>query len=214
MQEVIATAKTAEEAIEQGLKELNKEREQVQIEILETPVKGLFGIFGQKDARVRLTINDDPAQKVKEFLEQILEKMGLTGTVEATVVDTRVEAEVSGENMGMIIGRRGETLDAIQQMAQLFLNKETDQFYKVTVDTESYRKKREEALINLANGLAKKVMRTRKEVVLEPMKSYERRIIHTALQGYQKIRTHSIGEDPNRKLVVSFQFPSKEKTEE
>ena len=140
--------------------------------------------------------------------------MGIDSNCEIVMNDNnRIEIELSGENMGMVIGRRGETLDALQHVVQLYVNKEFEEYYKVTIDTEDYRKKREEALINLAHGLAKKVIRTRKEIVLEPMKPYERRIIHTALQNYNKVKTHSIGEEPNRKLVVSFKYPAK-KTEE
>ena len=108
--------------------------------------------------------------------------------------------------MGIIIGRRGETLDAVQHVSQLYINKTCEKFYKVIIDTEDYRAKREEALKNLAQGLAKKVLKTRKEIALEPMKAYERRIIHTALQGYNKIVTHSVGVEPNRRLVVGYKY--------
>ncbi|MBR4892882.1 MAG: protein jag [Clostridia bacterium] len=218
MREIIATGKDTEEAIESGLLELNAKREDVNIEIIETSNKGLFGIFGQKDAKVRITIeknDDDVIGKTKEFVLNVLNKMGIIADCEINVGENnRVLVKLEGENMGMVIGRRGETLDALQHIVQLYVNKEFETFYKVNIDTEDYRAKREEALIGLAQGLAKKVMKTRKEIVLEPMKAYERRIIHTALQNYPKIKTHSIGEDPNRKLVVSFKYPPKKNTEE
>lgn len=218
MREIIATGKDTEEAIESGLLELNAKREDVNIEIIETSNKGLFGIFGQKDAKVRITIeksDDDVIGKTKEFVLNVLNKMGIIADCEINVLENnRVLVKLEGENMGMVIGRRGETLDALQHIVQLYVNKEFETFYKVNIDTEDYRAKREEALIGLAQGLAKKVMKTRKEIVLEPMKAYERRIIHTALQNYPKIKTHSIGEDPNRKLVVSFKYPPKKNTEE
>lgn len=229
MREIIATGKDTEEAIEAGLKELNVSREDVNIEIIETSNKGLFGIFGQKDAKVKITLLgkdsetktpvikenvDDVILKTKNFVVTVLLKMGIDSDCEITMKENnRIEIKLSGENMGMVIGRRGETLDALQHVVQLYVNKEFEEYYKVTVDTEDYRKKREEALTNLAHGLAKKVIRTRKEIVLEPMKPYERRIIHTALQNYNKVKTHSVGEEPNRKLVVSFKYPPK-KTEE
>ena len=229
MREIIATGKDTEEAIETGLMELNVSREDVNIEIIETSNKGLFGIFGQKDAKVKITLlgeeteakkdapkvaDEDVLLQTKNFVITVLLKMGIDSNCEIVMNDNnRIEIELSGENMGMVIGRRGETLDALQHVVQLYVNKEFEEYYKVTIDTEDYRKKREEALINLAHGLAKKVIRTRKEIVLEPMKPYERRIIHTALQNYNKVKTHSIGEEPNRKLVVSFKYPAK-KTEE
>lgn len=229
MREIIATGKDTEEAIETGLMELNVSRDDVNIEIIETSNKGLFGIFGQKDAKVKITLlgeenetkkdapkvaDEDVLLQTKNFVITVLLKMGIDSNCEIVMNDNnRIEIELSGENMGMVIGRRGETLDALQHVVQLYVNKEFEEYYKVTIDTEDYRKKREEALINLAHGLAKKVIRTRKEIVLEPMKPYERRIIHTALQNYNKVKTHSIGEEPNRKLVVSFKYPAK-KTEE
>ena len=116
--------------------------------------------------------------------------------------------------MGIVIGRRGETLDAVQHIVQLYVNKTFEKFYKVRIDTEDYRAKREEALINLANGMAKRVLRTRKEIILEPMKAYERRIIHTALQGYNKIKTYSIGDEPNRKIIVAYKYTERAKDTE
>lgn len=233
MREIIATGKDTEEAIEAGLKELNVSREDVNIEIIETSNKGLFGIFGQKDAKVKITLlgeaeeeekvteketiktaDEDVLLRTKNFVVTVLLKMGIKSDCEILMKENnRIEIILSGENMGMVIGRRGETLDALQHVVQLYVNKEFEEYYKVTIDTEDYRKKREEALVNLAHGLAKKVIRTRKEIVLEPMKPYERRIIHTALQNYNKVKTHSIGEEPNRKLVVSFKYTPK-KTEE
>ncbi len=229
MREIIATGKDTEEAIESGLKELNVSREDVNIEIIETSNKGLFGIFGQKDAKVKITLLGEDSEpeapvikenvedvilRTKNFVITVLLKMGIDSGCEIEIKENnRIEMKLSGENMGMVIGRRGETLDALQHVVQLYVNKEFEEYYKVTIDTEDYRAKREEALVNLAHGLAKKVIRTRKEIVLEPMKPYERRIIHTALQNYNKVKTHSIGEEPNRKLVVSFKYAPK-KTEE
>ena len=214
MKEIITTGKNTEEAIESALLKLNVDRDDVNIEIMETSNKGFLGIFGQKDAKVKVTVNVDPTDKINEFVTVLMEKMGITANVEVELKENnRIYINVVGDDMGIIIGRRGETLDALQHIIQLYVNKEYEEFYKITVDTENYRTKREEALTNLAQGLAKRVIRTRKEIVLEPMKPYERRIIHTALQNYNKVKTHSIGEEPNRKLVVSYKYPAK-KTEE
>ena len=225
MQEIITTGKDTEEAIEAALKKLNTTRENVNIEILETSNKGFLGIFGQKDAKVKVTVNSDeeettkvtvdPSEKIEAFVIGLLDKMGIKANAEIKLNENnRINVNLVGDDMGIIIGRRGETLDAVQHIVQLYVNKEYKEFFKITVDTENYRAKREEALVNLAHGLAKKVIRTRKEVVLEPMKPYERRIIHTALQNYNKVKTHSIGEDPNRKLVVSYKYPQKNNVEE
>ena len=239
MKEIIATGKSTEEAIEAALLELNVAREDVDIEIIETSNKGLFGIFGQKDAKVKITVKGEDVSeksekpvttektvkaeanhsevisKTETFVLTVLEKMGIEAKCGIDINENnRITICLEGENMGMVIGRRGETLDALQHVCQLYVNKEFETFYKVTIDTENYRAKREEALVSLAQGLARKVMKTRKEIVLEPMKPYERRIIHTALQNYNKIKTHSIGEEPNRKLVVSFKYPPKKTTTE
>lgn len=150
---------------------------------------------------------DEKAKKLAgDFVLQLMQKMNIDAKVDVSVVDSRITVDVSGENMGIIIGRRGETLDAVQHVSQLYINKTCEKFYKVIIDTEDYRAKREEALKNLAQGLAKKVLKTRKEIALEPMKAYERRIIHTALQGYNKIVTHSVGVEPNRRLVVGYKY--------
>ena len=163
MREIIATGKDTEEAIETGLMELNVSREDVNIEIIETSNKGLFGIFGQKDAKVKITLlgeetetkkdapkvaDEDVLLQTKNFVITVLLKMGIDSNCEIVMNDNnRIEIELSGENMGMVIGRRGETLDALQHVVQLYVNKEFEEYYKVTIDTEDYRKKREEALL-------------------------------------------------------------------
>lgn len=230
--ELIATGKTTEEAIESGLAQLNLTREDVEIEVIEASNKGLFGFIGQKDAKVLIRVREDgnavaeekevkeikengnENEKIIEFVTELLKKMGVDATVEITVEENIMKINLSGEGMGIVIGRRGETLDAVQHIVQLFVNKTFEKFYKVRVDTEDYRAKREEALTNLANGMAKRVMRTRKEIILEPMKAYERRIIHTALQNYNKIKTYSIGDEPNRKIIVAYKYTERAKDNE
>lgn len=209
--EIIATGKTTEEAIENGLNELNVTREMVEVEVMETSAKGFLGIIGQKDAKVLLRVIGTDTGFVKEYVEELLLKMGIKAEAEVELCDNNLfKINLSGDEMGIIIGRRGETLDALQHIVQMYINNKMEKFFKVRLDTESYRSKREETLVNLANGIAKKVLRTRKEVVLEPMKAYERRIIHTALQEYNKIKTYSIGDEPNRKLIVAYKYVSKE----
>lgn len=206
MKEVTATGKTIDSAIETALSQLGVSRDDVEIEIIENPAKGVLGIFGQKDAKILVKVKESPEITMAEFVETILTKMGIEAKVAATIDGSRITLDVSGPDMGIVIGRRGETLDALQQIAQLYVNRIYEEYYKICIDTENYRAKREEALIILAKGLAKKVLKTRKEVVLEPMKAYERRVIHTTLQDYNRISTHSIGEEPNRRLVVSYRY--------
>ncbi len=212
--ELIATGKTTEEAIESGLRELNLTRDDVEIEVLETSNKGLFGFIGQKDAKVLIKVLNNECSVVKEYVEELLSKMGVTAEAQVELCENNLfKINLTGGDMGIIIGRRGETLDALQHIVQMYINNKFERFFKVRLDTESYRQKREEVLINLANGIAKKVLRTRKEVVLEPMKAYERRIIHTALQEYNKIKTYSIGDEPNRKLIVAYKYVPRENTQ-
>lgn len=212
--ELVATGKTTEEAIENGLSELKLTRDDVEIEVLETSNKGLFGFIGQKDAKVLLKVISNENAVVKEYAEELLSKMGITASAEVELCENNLfKVNLSGDEMGIIIGRRGETLDALQHLIQMYVNNKFERFFKVRVDTESYRQKREEVLINLANGIAKKVLRTKKEVVLEPMKAYERRIIHTALQEYNRIKTYSIGDEPNRKLIVAYKYVPKTESE-
>lgn len=206
MKEVTATGKTIDSAIETALSQLGVSRDDVEIEIIENPAKGVLGIFGQKDAKILVKVKESPEITMAEFVETILTKMGIEAKVAAAIDGSRITLDVSGPDMGIVIGRRGETLDALQQIAQLYVNRIYEEYYKICIDTENYRAKREEALIILAKGLAKKVLKTRKEVALEPMKAYERRIIHTTLQDYNRISTHSIGEEPNRRLVVSYRY--------
>lgn len=222
------TGKTTEEAIRNGLEQLGLSRDDVEVEVVETSNKGLFGFIGQKDAKVLIRFDDgekseeisggagetvkktaeskETFESVVSYVKEILSKMGIDSNVEITSEDNIMNINISGDGMGIVIGRRGETLDALQHIIQLYVNRNIEKFYKVRLDTESYRAKREEALTNLANGIAKRVMKTRKEVVLEPMKAYERRIIHTALQDYPRIKTYSIGDEPNRKIIVAFKY--------
>ncbi len=213
MREVTATGKTIESAIESALSQLGVSRDEVEVEVIENPAKGVLGLFGQKDAKVVARITTGPETTMAEFVENILTKMGIEAKVAASIEGSRITLDVSGPDMGIVIGRRGETLDALQQIAQLYVNRIYEEYYKISIDTENYRSKREEALVILAKGLAKKVLRTRKEVALEPMKAYERRIIHTTLQDYNRITTHSIGEEPNRRLVVSYRYSAAPKGE-
>ncbi|CCJ34070.1 RNA-binding cell elongation regulator Jag/EloR [Caloramator australicus] len=201
-----AIGKNVESAIENGLKELGVTRDKVDIEILDEGSKGVFGIIGAKPAKVRLTIKKDYEAIAKSFLRDVLDKMGIKCEIQIKDEDDILKVNLVGPKMGALIGHRGETLDALQYLLSLVINKDSgeNEFKKVLLDTQNYRKKREETLIRLANRLAYKVKRYNKSITLEPMNPYERRIIHAALQNHPDVTTYSIGEEPFRKVVIDL----------
>ena len=199
------SAKSIEAAIALACEELNIDRDDASIEVLETPIKGFLGI-GTTLAKVRVVVEEesDSLQKAKEFLKSVFEKMNIAVDIEAVQTDREMSVTLSGNDMGMVIGRRGETLDALQYLTSLVINKGETEYIKVTVDTENYRKKREETLERLAEKLAGKVIKYKKSISLEPMNPYERRIIHSALQSYEEVTTYSTGTEPNRKVIIAL----------
>ena len=194
--------KTVQEAITNGLDELNLSFDQVDIEILHEG-KGFLGLG--KNAVVRLTVkqDDDTAEAVK-FLDDLFEKMGISASAEGLESDDEntVNININGDSTGILIGRRGETLDSIQYIASLVINKGNDKYKRVHIDTENYRKKRESSLISLAHKLAERVDATGKRVVLEPMNPYERRILHAMLHDHPTVTTVSEGEEPYRRVII------------
>jgi spoIIIJ-associated protein len=197
-------SRTVEEAITEGLIELGTTRKNVEIEILDKGSRGLFGLLGSKMARVRLTKKVNPVDAAVNFLNDIFKKMNLEAKI---IVEEKEEGNylfnIQGDDMGILIGKRGQTLDSFQYLANIIANKNKDNHIRITLDTENYRERRKETLETLAKNLAKKVKLTKKSVVLEPMNPYERRIIHFALQNDKSIKTHSEGEDPYRKVIIS-----------
>ena len=141
----------------------------------------------------------------KYFVSQLLTKIGLTFELHVKLDKNVISIDVSGEKMGLLIGKRGDTLDAVQMLTVLYVNRNKDMPYvKVSIDTENYRSKREDTLVRLAHGLERSVLRDKKSITLEPMTANERRIIHSALQNNPRIKTHSIGEEPNRRMIISL----------
>ncbi|NLX86133.1 MAG: protein jag [Clostridiales bacterium] len=199
------TGRTIQEAVQLAIEELNTDLDQVKIDILEEPAKGLLGFISGKPAKVKVTLKATPSDVVREFLQDLINVMGVEGRVTVKEEEANLlRAEFKGPNMGVLIGRRGQTLDSIQYIAGLVLNKKyPDKYYRVIVDTEDYRKKREETLVQLAKNIAYKAVRLGKDIALEPMNPYERRIIHSALQGDARVTTHSEGEEPYRKVIIS-----------
>jgi spoIIIJ-associated protein len=197
------TGKTVEEAVESALQELGVTRNEVDIEVLEEPSKGIFGLIGVKPARVKVILKDGPTQRAGSLLKDIFKTMQLDVQMDIQEKEHGVFINIEGPDLGILIGRRGETLDALQYLVNLSVNKNQDTRRKIIIDIEGYRSRREETLQRLALKLADKARQRGRNVVLEPMSSQERRIIHTALQGRDDIYTFSEGEEPYRKIVIS-----------
>lgn len=203
LNQIEKTSKSIDEAIELALAELGCDRSMVDIEVLEEPAKGFLGI-GSKEARVRVTLkNSDPAATAKAFLDDLFLAMGIRVNVDPVMEGNDMNVDLSGDNMGIVIGKRGETLDSLQYLTSLVVNHKSDDYIKVSLDTENYREKRKVALEALADRIASKVERSGRRYIFEPMNPYERRVIHAYLQSSEVVTTHSIGEDPNRKVVVT-----------
>ncbi|MDK2991921.1 MAG: spoIIIJ-associated protein [Clostridiales bacterium] len=205
MRFVEATGRTEEEAIQSALDQLNVSRDDVDIEVLEPASKGILGLWGSKPAKVKVTVKDKKADKAREFLEGVIERMKVDASI---VVEQRDDGDIimniEGVRIGRLIGHRGETLDALQYLVNLACNRDGEEHSKIILDAENYRKKREQALVDLAFKMADKVKRTRRRVILEPMSSYERRILHTALQDDPDVTTYSEGIEPRRKVVITL----------
>jgi len=207
MRSIVKTSKTVEEAISQALLELKAEKEDVTIEVIDEPSKGLFGLIGGKDAKVRVTVVNDPVDVAENFLNNIFNKMNIKGKAnierKGQLLDVDI-CDISSLDKGILIGKRGNTLDSLQYLLSLVINKDREKYIRVSIDTEGYRSKREETLIRLAKKMASKAKSYRRTMKLEPMNPYERRIIHSALQNEPGIRTHSEGEEPYRRVVIEL----------
>lgn len=195
--------KTVEEAVESGLAEMQLGREDVEIEVLEEPNKGLFGLIGNRLARVKITEKMTPEKIAVSFVREVFETMGIEAEIQVQENEEQYYISFHGKDLGILIGRRGDTLDALQYLVNLVVNRRTEKRVRFVLDVEEYRRRREETLVRLAERLSDKVKRTRKHVVLEPMNPQERRVIHTALQNDPSVYTFSQGNEPYRKVVIS-----------
>ncbi len=204
MDEIRKTAKTVEEAIAAALAELGVSREETDITVIDEGTKAFLGMFGGKDAVVLVKKNFQPEREAESFLREIFLTMGLIVKIKAEMKDKHLFVELTGDDMGILIGKRGQTLDALQYLVNLVVNKKSPYYISVKLDTENYRQRRRETLESLAFNLAKKVKHTRRNVVLEPMNPYERRIIHSALQNDRYVTTYSEGEEPYRNVVITL----------
>jgi len=197
------SAKTVEKAIEEALAELKAAREEVEIEVLDEGSKGFLG-FGSRDAVVKITKKFNPEKVAKDFLREMFIAMGIIVNIETELKEKQLLINLSGDDMGVLIGKRGQTLDSIQYLVNLVVNKGNAPYLSITIDTENYRQRRKDTLESLAYNLAKKVKQTGKKVVLEPMNPYERRIIHSSLQNNKYVTTYSEGEEPYRNVVIAL----------
>jgi spoIIIJ-associated protein len=202
VRQVTATGQTVDEAVQSALVKLDATKDRVHVDIIDEGKKGIFGVFGSKPAIVKVSLVTDKTKEGENFILEVAGNMGLNISVNTINKDKEVSYELSGEKIAMLIGKRGQTLNALQYLVHLVVNRNVDQYKTVILDAEGYRQRRIETLKSLAERLAQKAIRTKKEVVLEPMPSYERKIIHTALQNNQDVSTHSDGVDPNRKVVI------------
>ena len=226
------TGRTEEDAINAALKELGMDRDDVSVEIIERAKSGFLGI-GASPAVVRVSyeVADEavspvveevvkPAAEVeavdecedyaaiRRFLNGLLDRMGVEADIQISPrANDGINVSLSGNGMGAIIGRRGETLDAIQHLTNYVVNRGSEKHLHISVDAECYRSKREESLTRLAEKMAEKAIKYKRSMALEPMNSYERHVIHTALQNYEGVTTASTGVEPNRRVVVSYVKP-------
>lgn len=204
VKEAIATGATVEEAHANACAQLGVDTTEAEFEILELPEKKRFGLFGGSPAKVRAFIRETPADAAAAYLRSILGGMGLTNIeVEIHEVEAGAELVLTGEDIGFIIGHRGETLDALQYLSSLVANHVDESYYRVTLDVGNYREKRKETLENLGKKMAARAVKTGRNASLEPMNPYERRIIHAALQDFNGVTTYSTGTEPGRRVVIA-----------
>ena len=199
------SAKTADEALTNALIQLETTSDQIEYEVIEEEKSGILGLFS-KPARIRVRKKEDLTDVVRNFLTKTFDAMNLVVEIEMEYdeIESLINIELSGNEMGMLIGKRGQTLDSLQYLTSLVANKKTEKYVKVKIDTENYRQRRKETIENLARNVASKVKKTGRPAFLEPMNPYERRIIHAALQGDKYVDTHSEGDEPHRKVVVTL----------
>ena len=205
MEYIEISAKTVNDAITEACQKFTVTSDKLDYVVIEEGSSGFLGI-GAKSAVIKAKIKDSIEDKAKDFLKEVFDAMNLVVVIDVKYdeANRNMDIELSGDEMGVLIGKRGQTLDSLQYLTSLVVNKEEEEYIRVKVDTEDYRKRRKETLENLAKNIAYKVKRTKRAVSLEPMNPYERRIIHSALQNDKYVTTHSEGEEPFRRVVVTL----------
>lgn len=199
------SAKTVEDAITEACIQLGITSEEIDVDVVEKGSTGFLGIKS-KSAVIRARKKNDVIDNMKSFLGKVFDAMDMQVEIDAKLDEENklMEVELKGSDMGILIGKRGQTLDSLQYLTNLAVNKHSENYVKVKLDTEDYRKRRKETLENLAKNIAYKVKRTKRPVSLEPMNPFERRVIHFALQNDKYVETHSEGEEPFRHVVVTL----------
>ncbi|MGN0342268.1 MAG: RNA-binding cell elongation regulator Jag/EloR [Roseburia sp.] len=199
------SAKTVDDAITEATVKLGTTSDKLEIEVVDKGSTGFLGIKS-KPAVIKVRTKNSTEDNIKEFLSAVFEAMKLEVEIDVKIDEESkiAEVELKGDKMGVLIGKRGQTLDSLQYLTNLAVNKNSENYIKVKLDTEDYRKRRKDTLENLAKNIANKVKRTKKPVFLEPMNPFERRVIHSALQNDKYVETHSEGEEPFRHVVVTL----------
>ena len=198
-------SKNQEEALKRALEQLKAKVDDVEIEVLEAPTKGFLGFIGSKEGTYKFTVIERETDLAHEFVSNILKNANVEARVNVSQENNLIKVNIEGKDAACLIGRRGETLDSIQFLTGLALNKiNKDSNMRVLVDIENYRSKREESLVRYANKVAREVAKTRKTKRLDYMNPYERRIVHSALQNDKYVTTYSEGTDPYRRLVIEY----------
>jgi spoIIIJ-associated protein len=202
VREVTASGQTVDEAVQSALEQLNTSRDQVQVTIIDEGKKGILGVFGAKRAIVKVTLAKNPIKEAEKFILDVVKNMSVDVEVTTTVEDNHVTFDLAGEKIALLIGKRGQTLNALQYLTHLVVNKEGNKYFTVTLDAEGYRGRRKETLEGLALRMAEKAKRMNKKVALEPMPAFERKIIHSVLQDKEDVSTYSDGTEPHRHVVI------------
>ena len=199
------SAKTKEDAITEACQYFTVSSDKLMIEVVDEGSNGFLGI-GAKPAIIKAAVKGTVEDKAKDFLKDVLEAMELEVVIDVKYdeAEKNMEIDLKGDDMGVLIGKRGQTLDSLQYLVSLVVNKESEEYIRVKVDTEDYRNRRKATLEGLAKNISYKVKRTKRAVSLEPMNPYERRIIHSALQNDKYVTTHSEGDEPFRHVVVTL----------
>lgn len=205
MEFIEISAKTVDEALTEASIKLGIPSSEIEYEVVEKGSTGFLGI-GSKSAVIKARKKFSVEENVREFLSSVFHAMDIEVEILVKIDEEEklIDVELKGADMGLLIGKRGQTLDSLQYLTNLAVNKNSDSYYKVKVDTEDYRKRRKDTLENLAKNIAYKVKRTKRAVALEPMNPFERRVIHSALQNDKFVTTHSEGDEPYRHVVVTL----------
>lgn len=200
------TGKTVDDAITEALVSFGTTSDKIEYEVVEEGSNGLLGLFSKKNAVIRARCKDTLEDHIQQFLSDVLDKMNMPAeiTIQIDEEEKVIDINLEGDNAGDLIGKRGATLDSLQYLVSIVANKNTEDYYRIKLDTKDFRERRQKTLENLAKNVASKVKKTRRKVVLEPMNPYERRVIHSYLQSEKNIMTKSEGEEPNRRVVVYY----------